>query len=189
MEIITSWSKRQIYFLRHFLTENNKNGIISGQSDSHICINKYDVYETKMFDYVLCSPSLRCKKTIDKVSQLGMEWNVIEYDERLYERNMGALEGMRRDFAIKSYPDLFKNGKFIVQCTPPDGETFLDFYERIYSFYNDIIHQKTSGNILICSHNQSLKILYHIIFDLKITQQSWERLKFVNGKCQYINEI
>ena len=189
MEIITNCVKSQIYFLRHFLTENNKNNIISGQSDSSICINKYDVYEKKMFDYVFCSPSLRCKETINTVSKLGIEWKQIEYDERLYERNMGDLEGTRRDYASKKYPDLFRNRKFIVQCTPPNGETFFDFYERLYSFYSDIIDRKLRGNILICSHNQSLKMLYYIIFDMKITQQSWETLKFSNGKCQFIDEI
>lgn len=43
-----------------------------------------------------------------------------------------------------------------------------------------------SENYLICSHNQTLKMIYHIINRIDITLNSWRSLNFENGEVYEI---
>ena len=65
--------------------------------------------------------------------------------------------------------------------TPPNGESFSAFYNRILEI-KKICYKYESKNILVCSHNQTLKMLYFILTEKEITQNAWEALSFPYGK-------
>lgn len=95
---------------------------------------------------------------------------------------MGKLEGMLKLEAEMVYPELFINGSFNVFRTPPQGESFGSFESRIYKFYNEILNTDEQLNVLICSHNQTLKLLRLLILKKDISYQSWSEYSFKNGK-------
>ena len=55
-----------------------------------------------------------------------------------------------------------------IKKTIPEGEAFSEFYERVYSFYQDRL-AKAEKNVLVCVHNQTLKVLKAILFQNEIT--------------------
>lgn len=176
-----------IFFLRHLKTSNNDLCIISGQSDSEIVdINHHSKIDMSHFNKIYCSPSIRCVKTIELLSIQSDTVSNIIYDKRLLERNMGSLEGMIKKEVEKKYSDLFREGMFNVFKTPPQGESYECFKERVKDFYNDYLCVKESNNILICSHNQTLKLLRLLILERDITYHSWAEYSFQNGEITEI---
>lgn len=147
-----------IYFLRHLKTKNNELQIISGQTDSDIICKDYPLLVQQTFDKIYCSPSPRCVKTLDV---LVKDAKGVIYDNRLVERYMGELENLTRKEAAEKYPNLFMNEKFDLFKMPPNGENYEDFKSRIEEFYNECI--RSDEKILVCSHNQTLKMLRLIV--------------------------
>lgn len=176
-----------IYFLRHQETVNNQLGMISGQSDS--LIRKQSFYAdnskiVKNIDVVYSSPAQRCIDTLNGIQDLLVSPII---DKRLLERNMGDFENCLRKEVYAQYPNLFWNihGKiqFRFEFTPPNGESFSEFFERIFSFCEEEIFSNKECNILICSHNQALKMIYFILKGVHPSEENWRNLSFPNGKC------
>lgn len=178
-----------IFFLRHLKTRNNDLHIISGQSDSEIVDENYAKEDFNKYDKIYCSPAVRCKKTIDLLACSAFCTDNIIYDERLLERGMGDLEGVSKKKIITDYLELFVNGSFDVFQTPPNGESFQSFKKRVNNFYLEIFNINMPLKILICSHNQTLKLLRLLILKKEITYQTWSDYSFKNGVideiCRY----
>lgn len=175
-----------IYFLRHQRTYNNKNGIISGQTDSPIISYALDNELTTIMshiDIIYSSPSIRCIETLRCIHNLTISPTI---DNRLLERKMGDFENHPKTELYKNYPDFFRttNNKilFCFKLTPPNGESFLDFSGRIASFCKEAILPEKKRNILICSHNQTMKMLYFILKGVQPTNECWDKNNFPNGK-------
>lgn len=175
-----------IFFLRHLKTCNNDLCIISGQSDSEIMDTNRHLIDMSRFGKIYCSPSLRCVKTIELLGNQSDTASNIIYDKRLLERNMGSLEGMTKEEGEKKYTELFREGMFNVFKTPPQGENYECFKVRVKDFYNDYLCVQESNNILICSHNQTLKLLRLLILEKDVTYQSWAEYSFQNGELTEI---
>ena len=170
-----------LFFLRHLRTENNANNVISGQSDARIIQEASYQIDLNLFDKIYCSPSLRCIETIKLIDNNFDGLNNIVYDRRLLERSMGLLEGLPKSESKRKYPELFLRGAFNVFRTPPQGECFESFQQRIQEIYNDLLNENRQRNILVCSHNQTLKLLRLMVLDKEVTQQSWIEFSFKNG--------
>lgn len=175
-----------IFLLRHLKTLNNDLHIISGQSDSEIIKTEYLKIDLSVFDKIYCSPSQRCIRTIKLLGDQSDAINSIIYDKRLLERNMGSLEGMLKKEGKHKYSELFRGETFDVFKTPPGGESFECFKKRVKAFYNEFLCAKQGNNILICSHNQTLKLLRLFILEKDITYQSWVGYSFKNGELTEI---
>ena len=142
----------KIYFVRHGKTEWNKLKKMQGSAD--IPLNEEGIkqaYKTKELlrnielDYAFCSPLIRAKQTLDII----LENNNIPviYDERIRERNYGEFEGTIKnvDFDYNEFWNYTKNVKY------KQAENIRDFFERIYSFLDDL---KTENyeKVLIVAH-------------------------------------
>lgn len=175
-----------IFFLRHLKTLNNNMHIISGQSDSEIIQVDYLTVNLSGFDKIYCSPSPRCIKTLELLGNNSFSTDSIVYDKRLLERNMGSLEGILKMEGKKKYPELFMSETFNIFQTPPQGESYESFKKRVNEFYNEILNTDERLNILVCSHNQTLKLLRLLVLGEDVTYQSWSEYSFKNGE---LNEI
>lgn len=182
--------ENHLYFLRHFKTLNNINNVISGRSVSPVVATNIFTSTNTIFSKIYCSPAERCQITMNALPNIVLKNAEIIVDERLLERNLGVLEGIPRNTAIKSYPNLFSNSKLDVFSTPPHGESYETFFERLFQFYIDLTNNMIdTQNILICSHNQTLKMLYHIVTKNNITSISWEKISFDNGVITPITNV
>lgn len=181
--------KNHLYFLRHCVTENNEQGFISGRLDNHI--KSVGIVDYTELDYIgdmviLSSSSMRCKETVRKLcSDLKIVIPVM-YLDQLLERSMGKFEGKRRDEVAEEFPEYFINKKFIYNLTPPQGESYRKICKRADEFWDRILIKEIEGkNVLICSHNQFLKILYFRILDVSI-EENWYKFNFQNGRVYKI---
>lgn len=175
-----------IYFLRHQKTFNNKFEVISGQAYSPILLE--DIYVEKNFmtkgiEVIYTSPSQRCLDTLKYIPNLTVTPRI---DTRLLERNMGDFENGSRKELYEKYPEYFRtiNNKilFRLQCTPLNGESFSEFKERVNSFCKEIISPNKRRNIMLCSHNQTMKMIYFILKRKQPSETEWEEVCFPNGK-------
>lgn len=174
-------NKNSIFFLRHCKTLYNSEKIITGQSnvrivDFFIDNNGLD-FSNSMLN-IISSPSTRCIETVNRfVIKTNCNYNLVT-DKRLLERNMGDWQGVSKDTVMTQNPSLFSNNTFIPLYTPPNGESYLVFKSRIQNFVAEV--QKKSGTFLICSHNQTLKMLYCMLLSLEIPN-NWPDWNFKNG--------
>lgn len=170
---------KQIYFLRHFKTLNNTNHLLNGRSLNMPIVNGIPIQYANTVDIIFCSTALRCRQTIHHFSPKPC--SPIVYTDLLLERDLGLMEGQPRDKMIEQYPNLFASTKLIVYATPPNGEDFNTFQQRINKFWKSI-QKMGHENILICSHNQTLKMLYFTVKEKSIALDAWNNLSFPYGK-------
>lgn len=104
----------------------------------------------------------------------------------LKERNLGILEGMNRTEAVQQFPHLFENRKLKVSAKIPGGESIDDVKQRISVLTDNLLMHKDK-QIMVCSHNQTLKILLAEIKGISITDTYWQSVNFNNGEiiCVY----
>lgn len=173
-----------IYFLRHIKTVDNLNGKISGRSDSPTLPGQ--VLRTSceiegQFDKIYCSPYKRCRDTI-ALLPLTLQRNVC-YDPALIERSLGILEGMDRMEAIRRFPQLFENDKLKVNIRVPGGESIEEVKHRVRAIIDVLTgNANEKKQVLVCSHNQTLKILLAELKRIPITNHYWQTVNFQNGE-------
>lgn len=182
-----------IYLLRHIRTVYNLEHRLSGQSEAPVLHEEKLVLPAQPvhFDFIFCSPAQRCRATL---RQLSESWDLsasrILFDSNLLERNLGALEGMKREDAIAQYPQLFQNGKLLINAVPPHGESMPDLIHRASGLLPQITeHSANCGNTLILSHNQMLKVLTALLCRTEITDEYWQTHNYQNGVLYPLGNI
>lgn len=176
------------YVIRHCATEYNASNLISGNSDVPIIDENVDIscYIRSNKIKVYSSPLKRCIQT-GEILKRKIKFEHIEIDNRLKERNMGIFDGADRKICVQKCPDMFTaDGKFIPEKTPPHGESFEDFYERVFHFWFDVCAELENQDIIVISHNQTLKVLYSIVKGENI-RKIWKQLYFENGNLVALN--
>ena len=174
-----------LYVLRHCKTVNNIQNIITGQMD--VPIMEGEQIEMNQYNHqgnleILCSPLIRCKETVSIFLNNINFVPQVTYCNDLLERNMGELEGMERSKAIAKYPEYFIDNKFIYNKTPPHGESYTQLCERVDRFINTLLIKKImSQNVILCSHNHVLKIIYLKLMNIS-SENNWFKIRFENGK-------
>lgn len=174
-----------VFALRHFRTDNNNQDILNGRSIQLPVSETRQIECGVQIDKVYCSTALRCRQTLEKFLETN---NVrkIEYTKEILERSLGDMEGRPRQEMISAYPQLFTGSRLDIFATPPGGESYETFQKRASSFLNRTNLEKAdeaeNGSILICSHNQFLKMLYFTIHKKEIKKEAWNTLTFPFGE-------
>ena len=98
----------------------------------------------------------------------------------LVERDMGDLEGFTKAEALHRFPLLFYSGKVDVNSVIPNGESVHDVFERLEPVIS-YIKANEDKNVLVCSHNQTMKVLYCALCGISVTNAFWQVFNFPNG--------
>lgn len=177
---------KNYFFLRHLKTSNNTRQLINGRSLTQPIEDEKSITSSHYIDLIYCSDALRCRQTIDCYLKTN-QTVPIQYTKLLYERDMGIWEGKLKSSIVSNSPELFIDGKFRLFATPPSGESYDDFKNRATEFLKLI--NKENGNILICSHNQFLKMLLLTLNSTVITQEIWNFINFPYGEILSLEEL
>jgi broad specificity phosphatase PhoE len=96
----------------------------------------------------------------------------VELEPKLREMNNGDLAGMSNDDALDKYPGLFFNTLGMNEKYP-NGESPLDFYNRIKDWFNETIdlYKDEDGNIAFVTHSGVINIIYYIVKKLEWTNK------------------
>lgn len=181
---------QHLYFLRHCKTVFNKEKIISGRTDSKLCpeakIKSEELLKNTNKLVILSSDLQRCQQTIELLIPLLKNEYEIRNSKLLVERDMGIFEGRSRQELTKKYPNFFVGERFLYYKTPPKGESIKELHERIIDFMKfELSLQYVDNDVLICAHNQVLKMLYCEILNIPINQY-WFKLDFPEGSIKLI---
>ena len=149
-----------IYFVRHGETYDNANGnILTGHGETPL--NSKGIEQAKEtalelkdihFDICYCSPLVRAKQTLNEILKYHPNLNVI-YDNRLKERDYGEVTGKPASVCEFNRWDANIHN-------PYKMETIDQMFERVTSFYKDILPSLKDKNILIVSHSGVARISY-----------------------------
>jgi len=165
-----------IYLVRHGETIQNKNKVFYGTIDEGL--TEKGIIESKKLntffkevnlDIVYLSNKKRTHETSKII--LGEEFkrleknNKIIIDKRINETNFGEFEGKSYEELLKCYPkecDIWeKDWKGFV---PPDGESYIELYNRASNFLKDIL-SLTCENVLVVTHSGVIRAIYSYIMN------------------------
>ncbi len=141
-----------IYFVRHGQTDWNVIGKLQGNSDIELnqtgrtqAMVTREQLQKVQIDAIYCSPLKRAKETAEIINEL---WNLpIHFDERLKERNFGIMEGcLRKEVPFDKIWSRNENISF------QEGESAIEFYERVEQFLSEIVPLAKDKEILIVAH-------------------------------------
>lgn len=182
-----------LFFLRHCRTEYNATQRISGQADIPIADSSIDTtaleqsIAQKRDIKIVASPLIRCVQTVSiLLAQTGLNNISVDIDSRIAERRMGCWEGEYKDAVFRDNPDYCCDGHFNPLKTPPGGEAIEDFLFRIDDFVGELLSITENRPILICAHNQSLKLILFRLTQKSDLLEFWHSHSFKNGKVERI---
>jgi broad specificity phosphatase PhoE len=171
---------KYIYLFRHTQSQDNKDGIFSGDRRD-VSLSKEgemrayelkDQFKNINIDIGISSPLKRSIETLDIVLE-GKENVERIIDERIKERDYGILEGKEKKNI--TFPLLSIWAKLAYRSytiPPPGGENFRQVWKRVTPFVYDLIDlvRTKNINVAICAHNNSMRpIRAH--FEYKTPQQ------------------
>lgn len=159
-----------LYFARHGETVHNKNKCYYGSIDVDITENGIlqaekgsELLRNIDFNKVYVSEMKRTVQTANILLK-DKQCSLIQ-DKRINEINFGVFEGKGYNELEKLYSKEWK-----LWCsdwkgfTPPQGESYIEFYARIKSFMDDIL-KLDEDNVLIVTHSGVIRSVYCYLLD------------------------
>jgi alpha-ribazole phosphatase len=139
----------EIYLVRHTETVCEK-GICYGQADVEIQSDYLSLFESIKTEIpsdaiVYSSPLKRCTILANHISKGNYKT-----DSRLMEMNFGDWELKKwNDIPLEMLNPWMKD---FVNVSVPNGESFVQLYERVNAFFDEIKKAKHSKPIVIITH-------------------------------------
>ncbi len=156
----------KLYLIRHGETDYNLKGIVQGGGvDSDLNETGrmqgrafFEEYRDVQFEKIYCSRLKRTSQTIEDFRTLGYDF---ETHEGINEFGWGDLEGRPADEEtrrmFREITTEWENGN--LDAGLPNGETPVIVWERCRRFFDMLFEQNLSGNVLICTHGRTLRII------------------------------
>ncbi len=142
-----------ILFVRHGQTEFNAKKIIAG-GKSDVPLNETgrkqanqaaEKLKNVKIDVVFCSPMKRAKQTARAILKYHKDTPIF-YDERLRERDWGEFDGKPDELLPQNFWHL--------ETVLPESVEKVDMlYERLKSFYQEILDKYKNKTVLVVAHN------------------------------------
>jgi alpha-ribazole phosphatase len=155
-----------IYLIRHTQTANAA-GLCYGQTDVALASTfdqEVDTLHGKLPEFnddclVFSSPLSRCVQLADTFS------DTVSTDARLQELHFGDWEGQLFDdiepTALQQWTDNFAT------AAPPNGETFVDLYERVGAFWQELLATEAE-QVVIVTHAGVIRALLARVLNLPL---------------------
>ena len=155
---------KELYFVRHGLTEWNAIGRMQGQFDSdlnEVGRRQADVNGRFLaqagIDYMVASPLDRTRQTASIIGKhLGIDFDV---DERIKEWHCGDWSGEMWDDVRVKWPEelaAWKSDQFYYRA--PGAENYPDMIDRARPFLDDVLASEF-GKIAIVSHGMIGRVM------------------------------
>jgi len=175
-----------IFVTRHGQTNWNLDKKVMGRCDEPLNnkgIEQAYITKEKLKDcdinLIICSPLIRAKQTAEIINE---DRNLdILYDERIIERDFGELEGLHYDeYDNDTLWDYYKNQQY------EKAESMKTFFERIYSFCDEIKNKYENLNILLVTHG-GVSVALNCYFNNNIPQGSLSNVGLFLKNCEVAN--
>lgn len=126
-------------------------------------------------EVILCSPYVRARHSAELLMQAaGLSRDKVCFlvDERLREKEFGALDRLTRHGIAQKYPELSEQrahvGKFYFR--PPGGESWCDVILRLRSLVEMIAREHSGDRVLIMGHQVIVNCMRYLLEHLDEAQ-------------------
>jgi alpha-ribazole phosphatase len=166
--------QRTLYLLRH--GEIATPGMLAGKTD--VALSQHglrQLWETSQqlptISYCISSPLQRCQLF---ATEYSLKNNIsLQLDDKLKEMNFGDWDGetYKKLWEIKSTKQQSSLGDFWQnpwQHTTPNGETMVDFVQRVDTWWQQWLANSAEGNTLVVAHGGVIKHLIARVLKLPI---------------------
>ncbi len=168
--------KRTLYLLRHGRPEDQgglqDKAIFRGKTNSLLSAQGWQQMQEAVaelsFNHIISSPLQRCAEFSWHLAR-EKKLTVIEYAE-LAEIDFGLWDGqLIDDIAMHSDQLLKAFWSDPLNNTPPEGESLLDFHNRVIVCWNKIIQTNLQQDTLILIHGGVQKIILAHLLEMPLT--------------------
>lgn len=148
----------KLYIVRHGQTDGNVNKIMDGIRD--IDLNETGKEQARItaellrntkFDLIICSPLSRTRHTMEIININNYP---VIYDDRIKERDCGEFTGKKFDSLNR---DLYWN--YYDETIYEKAENIDIFFERVFSFLDEIKNKYNDKTILLVTHEGVTKAI------------------------------
>ena len=159
--------KRYIYLFRHGTTKDNSRGRFSGWRDTSL--NKRGKEDAKIVALRLRKKKIhvaykstlkRSDQTLKEVLKFHPECKEVIIDDRIIERDYGAVTGMTHyKYIKKNSPEKYDKFHRGYKIPPPKGESIYKVEKRVKPFIKDLLKymKKNKVNVVISAHSNSMR--------------------------------
>lgn len=146
-----------LYFMRHALSEDNKQGVFSSVNDCDLAPEGVEQSKQagqslkgKSIDLIVSSPLKRARQTAEVIAeQIGLDKSKILLSDLLIERDLGELEGTPYPAPRPTH-------------TYDTVETFSDLMQRASEAY-EWIKSLQAENVLVVSHGATGRAMRKVV--------------------------
>ena len=180
----------ELWFVRHGHTAANRAFYLCGNLD--VPLDSLGFKQARdcraelsgrNFDAVYCSPLLRAKQTAEIVLQDVKAPPVINYDERLCERNYGPYEGKWRPlkmFKFWHYGHGYTKSRY-------GEESLCAMEDRVEAFIADVRKKHDGQKVIVFSHSGVGTMIDTILYDVPREGWFFANCHIENGECVVFN--
>ncbi len=177
----------KLYLVRHGQSESNVGGETSDKTTSITKVGQVQserlakyLLNNEEIDLIITSPYRRALQTVEEIKKQGYKGPVI-IDKLLSERNRGIYSGKPK----KEWKNAVKlSGQDDYSFKPPNGENYIDVYNRMKKFWKKLKEYFKKGykRIVIVSHGACIVNLI-----LVITKLDWKEAYYFGVKNSSIS--
>lgn len=176
---------KEIYLIRHGLTESNKKKIYAGWSDESLCqegVSSMKNIGKKLqrlkIENIFSSPIKRAAQTADILNEL---LNItVEIEENFKEMKMGPWEGLSEVEIAEKFPDEWKIWNSNPSNLRLDGrETLKEIQIRALKGIKKITDHSDCVRILTVTHVALIRVL--LIYYNNLSLDNYRKIDIPNG--------
>lgn len=118
------------------------------------------------------SPYLRARQTLEIGLSLSAEDELVMIDERLRDRELGALELLTSRGVERLYPEEAARRRHLGEFyyRPAGGESLADVALRVRSFLRDVDTSDRQGTVLIACHDAVVSMFLYVCLGMTDTE-------------------
>ncbi len=168
-----------LYLMRHGETNYNKQGIVQGGGiDSDLnqlgrqqAFQFYKAYKHIRFEAIFASGLKRTHQTLENWKQQHYS---IQIHPGINELSWGVMEGIQPSDAQKAiFRQTIKDWQHgLWDSKIEGGESANEVWERTSEFLEQLRSKHFSGNILICSHGRTIRVMLNKLLHIDMEDKS-----------------
>lgn len=158
----------KLLVVRHGQTQANAEHRYLGALDAPLnAVGLQQAHETAKkllgtIDVMYCSPLIRARQTAEVIAKVtGLSFQVVP---AFRERNVGVYEGLTKEEAQVTFPELWaKNITRQWDAAPDGGEAISTVFTRVGESLNDVVNTHRQETVLLVAHGFVAKVLRALV--------------------------
>ncbi len=124
---------------------------------------------TPNWTHIISSPLLRCREFAQRTAKaVGLSLNI---EDQWQEIDYGDWDGMAASEWRKVAADQFKAFRNDLSAlAPPNGETYLDFRDRVLEAWKEIAKFDDGAHLLVVTHGGVLRVVLPTVLGMSLNR-------------------